>query len=379
MQIENCENAFIKEDKHMVEIKLKDKGPNILVIGVGGGGNNAVNRMISAELKGVDFAAINTDVAVLNNSLADKKIQIGEKLLNGYGAGADPELGEAAAMENEEDIINLITNQDMVIITCGMGGGTGTGAVPVIAKYCKQAGVLTVAVVTTPFSFENKPRMIAAEGGINKLRENIDTLLVIPNDKLLTISDKPLMLEDAFELADSVLKDTIRGISNIVYNCGKINIDYNDVKTTLKDKGVGHFGIGTVENADLIIEAVKQAVNCPLLETNIAGAENILLNTSGKVCINDLNDALNYIRELAGEEVNIIWGTVAEEETDKIVVSLFATGMTERQNKKLPHKVLENNVNESCHKSSTHIEDDTAAIQIPTFLRRSSSVTRRTQ
>ena len=279
----------------MLEIRQEEKGPNILVMGVGGGGNNAINRMISAELKGVNFAAVNTDIAVLNNSLAEQKLQIGAKLLNGYGAGANPERGEAAAMENEEDIINLIADRDMVIITCGMGGGTGTGAVPFIAKCCKQAGILTFAVVTIPFLFENKPRMVAAQGGINKLRENVDTLLVIPNEKLLSISEKSLTLCDAFELADSVLKDTIRGISNIVYNCG------------------------------------KQAVNCPLLETDIAGAENILINTSGQICLKDLDDALNYIRELAGEEVNIIWGTVSEEESDKIVVSLFATGMPEKE------------------------------------------------
>lgn len=356
----------------MLEIKSEDKGPKILVIGVGGGGNNAVNRMISAKLMGVHFAAVNTDIAVLNNSLAEEKIQIGAKLLNGYGAGADPELGETAAMESEEEIINLIANQDMVIITCGMGGGTGTGAVPFIAKCCKQANILTLAVVTKPFSFENKPRMVAAEGGISKLRENVDTLLIIPNDKLLSISEKPLMLSDAFELADSVLKDTIRGISNIVYNCGNINIDYNDVKTTLKNKGTGHFGIGIVEQDGSILESVKQAVNCPLLETSIAGAENILINISGQVCLPELDDALNYIRELAGEEVNIIWGTVEEEECDKIVVSLFATGMPEKQKQKIVCKVSEKSVSQSYHANVVRAKDDMKTIEIPPFLRKHS-------
>lgn len=323
----------------MLEIKanLEDKGPKIMVIGVGGGGNNAINRMITAKLKGVSFAAINTDVAVLDNSLADRKLQIGAKLLRGYGAGADPSLGEAAALENEEDLRNLVADQNMVIITCGMGGGTGTGAAPFIAKCCRDIGILTLGVVTTPFSFENKPRMKAAEAGVAKLREHVDTLLIIPNDKLLTISEKPLMLNDAFDLADSVLKDTIRGISNIVYNCGNINIDYNDVKTSLENKGTGHFGIGTTDYEGSVLEAVKQAVNCPLLDTNIAGAENILINTSGQVSLTSLNDALNYVRELAGEDVNIIWGTVSEEDVDadKIVVSIFATGMPETPKKEL--------------------------------------------
>lgn len=211
--------------------------------------------------------------------------------------------------------------------------------------------------------------MVAAQGGINKLRENVDTLLVIPNEKLLSISEKPLTLCDAFELADSVLKDTICGISNIVYNCGNINIDYNDVKTTLENKGTGHFGIGTVEHDRSIIEAVKQAVNCPLLETDIAGAENILINTSGQICLKDLDDALNYIRELAGEEVNIIWGTVSEEESDKIVVSLFATGMPEKE---VRHTALGEHMDNPNRNNIAPKRDDTEVIQIPPFLKRRS-------
>lgn len=206
-----------KGDDIMLEIMSSDtdKGPSILVIGIGGGGNNAVDRMIAANLKGVSFAAINTDVAVLNNSSAEVRLQIGTKLLKGYGAGADPSLGEAAALENEEDIKKLVENKDMVIITCGMGGGTGTGAAPVTARICKELEILTMAVVTTPFSFENKPRMVAAESGISKLKENVDTLLIIPNDRLIEITDKQLKLNDAFIMADSVLKYTIEGISNI--------------------------------------------------------------------------------------------------------------------------------------------------------------------
>lgn len=328
-----------KGDDIMLEIMSSDtdKGPSILVIGIGGGGNNAVDRMIAANLKGVSFAAINTDVAVLNNSSAEVRLQIGTKLLKGYGAGADPSLGEAAALENEEDIKKLVENKDMVIITCGMGGGTGTGAAPVTARICKELEILTMAVVTTPFSFENKPRMVAAESGISKLKENVDTLLIIPNDRLIEITDKQLKLNDAFIMADSVLKYTIEGISNIVYNRGVINIDFNDVKTTLIGKGVGHLGIGTVDEDGSILDAVKQAVNSPLLDTCIEGAENLLVNTSGNVNLIALNEAISYVRELAGPDVNLIWGTVSGDifEKDKIVVTIIATGMPESKKKSL--------------------------------------------
>lgn len=321
----------------MLEIVDHDKNicPKILVIGVGGGGNNAVDRMIDAGLSGVTFAAINTDQAVLQNSKAEIKLQIGEKILKGYGAGADPSLGEAAAIENEDNIEEIISEMDMVIITCGMGGGTGTGATPFIAKCCKDAGVLTIGVVTLPFTFENKPRMVAAESGITKLKENVDTLLVIPNDKLLNITDRQLKLEDAFVLADSVLKYSIEGITNIVYNLGAVNIDFNDLRTTLTNKGIGHLGIGTVDADVSILEAVKQAVNSPLLDTSIAGAEMILLNTSGNVTLLALNEAASYLRELAGENVNIIWGTVSEKDNiaDNITVTLIATGMPEKAKK----------------------------------------------
>ena len=305
----------------MLEIVDRDKNicPKILVIGV----------------SGVTFAAINTDQAVLQNSKAEIKLQIGEKILKGYGAGADPSLGEAAAIENEDNIKEIISEMDMVIITCGMGGGTGTGATPFIAKCCKDAGVLTIGVVTLPFTFENKPRMVAAESGITKLKENVDTLLVIPNDKLLNITDRQLKLEDAFVLADSVLKYSIEGITNIVYNLGAVNIDFNDLRTTLTNKGIGHLGIGTVDADVSILEAVKQAVNSPLLDTSIAGAEMILLNTSGNVTLLALNEAASYLRELAGENVNIIWGTVSEKDNiaDNITVTLIATGMPEKAKK----------------------------------------------
>ena len=319
----------------MLEIRNDEKmnGPKILVIGVGGGGNNALDRMIDSHLTGAEYIAVNTDVQVLDECKAETKIQIGKKITKGYGAGADPHIGETAAQENEEDIKAAIEGADMCIITCGMGGGTGTGAAPIIAKICKDAGILTLGVVTTPFSFENTPRITAAKNGVEKLKQNVDTLLVIPNDKLIGLSEKPLLLEEAFEIADSVLKYTIEGITNIVRNKGLINLDFNDLRTTLIDKGIGHLGIGTVDVDCSILEAVKQTVNSPLLETSIEGAENILINTSGRVNLSSLNEAISYVRELAGSKVNIIWGTVTQANFDeeKIVVTLIATGMTKEK------------------------------------------------
>ena len=230
-------------------------GPKIMVIGVGGGGNNALDRMISSCSSSVEYVAVNTDIQVLNASKAETKIQIGQKLTKGYGAGADPNIGEAATIESEEEIKSVIEGADMCIITCGMGGGTGTGAAPVIAKCCKDAGILTIGIVTMPFSFENTPRISAAENGLEKLKANVDTLLVISNDKLIGLSEKPLLLEDAFEMADSVLKETIEGITNIVCNLGVVNLDFNDLSTTLKNKGIGHLGIGIVDVDASVLEA----------------------------------------------------------------------------------------------------------------------------
>ena len=317
----------------MLEIRNENDQlePKIMVIGVGGGGNNAIDRMVEAHLKDVEYIAVNTDIQVLSTCAAQTRLQIGKKITKGYGAGADPQIGETAANESEEDIRKAIEGADMCIVTCGMGGGTGTGAAPVISKLCKDAGILTVAVVTTPFSFENTPRIKAAENGIEKLKSNVDTLLVIPNDKLIGLTDKPLLLEDAFEMADSVLRHTIQGITNIVRNKGIVNIDFNDLRTTLLNKGIGHLGIGTVDVECSVVEAVKQAINSPLLDTSIEGAENLLINTSGRVNIAAVNEAISYVRETAGGDVNIIWGTVMSKEQDdkKIVVTLIATGMTE--------------------------------------------------
>ena len=317
----------------MIELTSSDikSSPKILVVGVGGGGNNAVMRMQDLKSDKLDFAVFNTDLMVLNRCDVPIKLQLGERLTGGYGAGGDPTVGEASANESEENIQDILTGYNMIILTCGMGGGTGTGAAPIVAKIAHDMGILTIGVVTMPFSFEGAPRLLSAQKGIEKLKENIDTLLIIPNDKLVTISDKPLGLDDGFLMVDSVLKHTIESITNIVYNCGTINIDFNDLKTTLKDKGIGHLGMSIVSVGTPIIEAVKDAINSPLLETNIIGATNILLNTCGKMDIASLTEALTYVRETAGGNVNLIWGTVNSQETDEdqIIVTVIATGMPE--------------------------------------------------
>ncbi|MBO5373393.1 MAG: cell division protein FtsZ [Lachnospiraceae bacterium] len=306
--------------------------PQILVIGIGGGGNNALDRMINSNVENVTFAGINTDLQVLESCQAEIKLQIGQKITNGFGAGSDPSIGKAAAAENEEELIELVKDFDMVILTCGMGGGTGTGATPFLAKLCKDNGILTVAVVTTPFTFESAPRTAASQTGIEELKKNVDTLLVIPNDKLLTLTDKPFFLQDAFAMADTVLKYTIEGITNIIFNRGIVNLDFNDLKTTLLNKGIGHLGIGTTTADGSILEALKQAINSPLLDTSIAGATNILINSSGNINLTELDEAISHVRDLAGNNVNVIWGTVAADnfDMDKIVVTLIATGMQEK-------------------------------------------------
>ena len=354
----------------MLEIRNENEQlePKIMVIGVGGGGNNAIDRMVEAHLKDVEYIAVNTDIQVLSTCAAQTRLQIGKKITKGYGAGADPQIGETAANESEEDIRKAIEGADMCIVTCGMGGGTGTGAAPVISKLCKDAGILTVAVVTTPFSFENTPRIKAAENGIEKLKSNVDTLLVIPNDKLISLTDKPLLLEDAFEMADSVLRHTIQGITNIVRNKGIVNIDFNDLRTTLLNKGIGHLGIGTVDVECSVVEAVKQAINSPLLDTSIEGAENLLINTSGRVNIAAINEAISYVRETAGGNVNIIWGTVMSKEQDdkKIVVTLIATGMTEARK---TEKVQMYNKEKGCEKYELEkTNGQKREIVIPSFL-----------
>lgn len=317
----------------MIDIKVPTptaKAPNIYIVGIGGAGNNAIDRMIETGNEKVKYIAINTDTQVLNDCKAETTLQIGAKLTGGNGAGADPVIGEAAAEESKDEIKGILSDADMVILTCGLGGGTGTGAIPIIARICRESGILTVGVVTLPFSFEGPSRVLAASEGLENLTGCVDTLWVVPNDKLLEISDKDLDLEDAFIFADNILKYTIDGVTNIIFNKGIVNIDFNDLRTTLKDKGLGHLGIGIANESKTLIEAVKDAIASPLLTTDIKDATNILINTSGRVKMKEINEAIDYVKELVGAHAQIIWGTVTDTEkaTDNTtIVTLIATGL----------------------------------------------------
>ena len=312
---------------------------NIKVIGVGGGGNNAVNRMIEAGLQGVQFISVNTEDQVLEVSKADVKIQIGEKLTRGLGAGANPQVGEQAALESKEDIIKALQGADMVFVTAGMGGGTGTGAAPVVAKIAKEQGILTVGVVTKPFKFEAKKRMINAVSGIEKLKESVDTLIVIPNDKLLEIVDRRTSMPDALKKADEVLQQAVQGITDLINLPALINLDFADVQTVMKDKGMAHIGIGNAKGDEKAIEAVKLAVASPLLETTINGASHVIINISGDISLMDANDAASYVQDLAGEDANIIFGAKYDETmTDEATITVIATGLENPSMKMKPQQ-----------------------------------------
>ena len=317
----------------MLEIKSNDeKTPaRILVIGVGGAGNNAVNRMIDENVEVVELIAINTDKQILSQSRATTKIQIGEKLTKGLGAGAKPEIGASAVEENREEITDIMKDANMVFVTCGMGGGTGTGAAPVVAEIARNLGILTVGVVTRPFSFEGKPRMNNAVNGIAKLKENVDTLIVIPNDKLLQICDKRTSIPEALKKADEVLQQGVQGVTDLIQSPGIINLDFADIQTVMKDKGIAHIGIGSGKGDDKASEAVKMAVESPLLETTISGATHVIINVSGDISLADASDAASYVQELTGDEVNIIFGAMYDANmTDTCNITIIATGIEEK-------------------------------------------------
>ena len=314
----------------MLEIKTNeaDNSAKIIVIGVGGAGNNAVNRMIDENIGGVEFIGINTDKQALQLCKAPTLIQIGEKLTKGLGAGAQPEIGQKAAEESAEELQAAVKGADMVFVTCGMGGGTGTGAAPVVAKIAKDQGILTVGVVTKPFKFEAKQRMINAVSGIDRLKESVDTLIVIPNDKLLEIVDRRTTMPDALKKADEVLQQAVQGITDLINLPALINLDFADVQTVMKDKGMAHIGIGSAQGDDKAIEAVKLAVASPLLETKINGATHVIINISGDISLMDANDAASYVQDLAGENANIIFGAKYDETmTDQASITVIATGL----------------------------------------------------
>ncbi len=314
----------------MLEIRTTeaDASAKIIVIGVGGAGNNAVNRMIDENIGGVEFIGVNTDKQALQLCKAPTLIQIGEKLTKGLGAGAKPEIGEKAAEESAEELAAAVKGADMVFVTCGMGGGTGTGAAPVVAKISKDQGILTVGVVTKPFKFEAKQRMINAVDGIDRLKENVDTLIVIPNDKLLEIVDRRTTMPDALKKADEVLQQAVQGITDLINLPALINLDFADVSTVMKDKGMAHIGIGSAKGDEKAIEAVKLAVASPLLETTINGASHVIINISGDISLMDANDAASYVQDLAGDDANIIFGAKYDETmTDEATITVIATGL----------------------------------------------------
>ena len=310
-------------------------GANMKVIGVGGGGNNAINRMIEDSLTGVQFIAVNTEKQVLfgeNRSKADLKIQIGEKLTKGLGAGAKPEIGQRAAEESREEIAQAIKGADMVFVTAGMGGGTGTGAAPIIANIAKEMGILTVGVVTKPFRFEGRRRLEQAQAGIEELKQCVDALVIIPNDKLLDVCDKKTSMKDAFKIADSVLSQGVKGISNLITSPGYIDLDFADISSVMRNSGIAHMGIGRASGENRAEVAIKAAINSPLLETTIDGAENVVFNIAGdkNLTLYEIESASELIYELVDSDANIIFGTSVDESLeDEIVITVVATGLDE--------------------------------------------------
>ncbi|MEG0857505.1 MAG: cell division protein FtsZ [Terrisporobacter sp.] len=313
---------------NIIDIEVDNGDAVIKVIGIGGGGNNAVNRMISEGVKGIEFISMNTDKQALLSSMAQNQIQIGEKSTRGLGAGAKPEVGKEAAKESRTQIINELEGTDIVFVTAGMGGGTGTGAAPVVAKLAREMGILTVGVVTKPFGFEGRVRMKNAEEGIKNLNENVDTLITVPNDKLLQIVQANTSMIDAFSMADNVLKQGIQSISDLIKVPGLINLDFADVSSIMRDKGLAYIGIGRASGENRAIEAAKEAIHSPLLETSIKGSKGILLNVAGggDLTLFEANDASSLIIETCDPEANIIFGTsVREDLGDDIMITVIAT------------------------------------------------------
>jgi cell division protein FtsZ len=341
---------------------------HIKVIGVGGGGCNAVNRMIEAGVKGVEFITVNTDAQALQMSKAEQRLQIGEKLTRGLGAGANPEIGKKAAEESREIILNALKGADMVFVTAGMGGGTGTGAAPVIAEISKELGALTVGVVTKPFTFEGRRRFTQAEQGIANLKEKVDTLIVIPNDRLLEIVDRNTPMLEAFHEADNVLRQGVQGISELIAVPGLINVDFADVKTIMTERGSALMGIGVATGENRAAEAAKKAICSPLLETSIDGARGVLMHIAGgsNLSLFEVNEAADIVSSAADPEVNMIFGAVINQDLkDQIVVTVIATGFEHRERQPQPKPL--NKVDLRPVNQPVSSPED---LDIPAFLRR---------
>lgn len=337
----------------------------IKVVGIGGGGNNAVNRMIYAEITSASFVAINTDKQALLMSKAPSRLQIGEKLTRGLGAGADPEIGKKAAEESRELIEEILKDTDLVFVTAGMGGGTGTGAAPVVASIAKEMGILTIAVVTKPFRFEGKKRMENAENGIRELKNVVDTLVVIPNDKLLTIVPKNTPIIEAFKTADDVLRQGIQGISDLIVTSSLINLDFADVKAIMKNKGLAHMGLGRGKGENRTIEAVRQAVSSPLLETTIEGATGIILNIKGSpnLTLDEVYESADLVKEVVDPSCNIIFGSgIDPKMEDEVEITVIATGFnggtaTDEMKQEVKRTVVNNYVEEEQKPEPVNMEE----------------------
>ncbi len=343
---------------------------NIKVVGVGGGGNNAVNRMIEEGLDGVEFIAINTDAQALLSSNAEITMRIGDKITRGLGAGSNPEIGREAAQENKEELAKVLKGADMVFITAGMGGGTGTGATPIVAEIAKEQGALTVGVVTKPFTVEGQKRMNKAESGVEELKNKVDTLIIIPNDRLLEVAEKQTSLIEAFKIADDVLRQGVQGIADLITITGIINLDFADVKTIMTDAGSALMGIGNASGENRAVQAAKLAIDSPLLEASIDGAQGVLINITGgtNLGIHEANEAARVVQEVSAADADIILGAVINEELeDEVQVTVIATGFDGKNVKEVKNQT---------EKMETDFEMESFSgedLDIPAFLRRQKS------
>ena len=359
-----------------------DGTATIKVIGVGGAGNNAVNRMIEAGIKGVDFIAVNTDRQALLLSKAPSKIQIGEKITRGLGAGANPDIGAQAAEESKTEIAEAVRGADMVVVTAGMGGGTGTGAAPIVAACAKEMGILTIGVVTKPFTFEGKKRLSQAERGIESLKGKVDTLVVIPNDKLLQVIDRKTSIVEAFKMADDVLRQGVQGISDLIAIPGLVNLDFADIKTIMLNTGMAHMGIGRASGENRAEDAAKQAVQSPMLETSIEGARGVIINITGgtNLGLHEVNTAAELVQRSVDLEANIIFGAVIDESLDEdIVITVIATGFEKEQNT-IPNMPVGDIVDKAWDRKLNSIPTPTESsnaqndLDIPSFLRKNKGL-----
>ena len=364
---------------------MMDGTATIKVIGVGGAGNNAVNRMIEAGIKNVEFIAVNTDRQTLNESKASSKIQIGEKLTRGLGAGANPDIGAQAAEESKAEIAEVLKGADMVFVTAGMGGGTGTGAAPVVAATAKEMGILTIGVVTKPFTFEGKKRLAQAERGVASLKGKVDTLVVIPNDKLLQVIDRKTSMIEAFRMADDVLRQGVQGISDLISVPGLVNLDFADVQTIMLNRGMAHMGVGNASGENRAEDAAKQAIQSPMLETSIEGARGIIINITGgsDMGLHEINTAAELVQRSADPEANIIFGAVVDDTMgDEIQITVIATGFEKEDERRIgsPYDVVadtwrkRNSASNSALSSNNGSENNSNDLDIPTFLRKNKGL-----